>query len=229
MEMLATSLRWIHISAGILALGVAPVAMLTVKGGRAHRRWGKVYYWAMAVVASTAVALAIWRPQIFLALLAVFSFYQAFTGYRALARKRPDQGQGPAAIDWAAALATFAASAALAGLGLARPGASWQRLGVVPVVFGALGMILAGLDIRSFIRPPADRNAWWFAHMGGMLGSYIAAVSAFSVVNFTFLPTAVRWLWPTAVGTPLIALWVTYYKIRFRRAESARVEAASVK
>src|SRR6266852_6457338 len=122
METLITTLRWIHISAGMLALGLAPVAMLTVKGGRAHRRWGKIYFWSMAVVASTAVMLALWRPQIFLALLAVFSFYQAFTGYRALSRKRPAQGQGPLAIDWTAALSTFAASAALAVFGFVRPG-----------------------------------------------------------------------------------------------------------
>ena len=50
-----------------------------------------------------------------------------------------------------------------------------------------------------------------------VLALWIAAVSAFSVVNFTFLPLAVRWLWPTAIGTPLIAVWVTIYKIRFRR------------
>lgn len=226
METFVTTFRWIHIAAGMLALGLAPLALLTAKGGRAHRRWGKIYFWAMAVVASTAVVLALWRPQIFLALLAVFSFYMAFAGYRVLGRKRPDHGQGPRALDWAAALVTFAVSAALVVLGLVRPGASWQRLGIVPVVFGILGTVLSGLDIAKFVRPPADRNAWWFAHMAGMLGSYIATVSAFSVVNFTFLPLAVRWLWPTAIGTPLIALWITVYKIRFRRATGARVEAA---
>jgi hypothetical protein len=207
---------------------LAPLAMLTVKGGRAHRRWGKIYFWSMAVVAVTAVAIALWRPKIFLALLAVFSFYMAFSGYRTLWRKRPTQAQGPAALDWTAALLTFAVSAAMAVLGLVRPGEAWQRLGIVPVVFGGLGMILAGLDIAKFVRPPADRNAWWFAHMGGMLGSYIATVSAFSVVNFTFLPTAVRWLWPTVIGTPLIALWITYYRIRFSRAPTAGVETAPV-
>ena len=92
-----TALRWIHISAGMLALVLAPLAMLTVKGGRAHRRWGTIYFWSMAVVASTAVVLALWRPQIFLALLAVFSFYLAFTGYRVLSRKRPTQGTRPRA------------------------------------------------------------------------------------------------------------------------------------
>lgn len=228
METLVTALRWIHISAGTVALGLAPLAMLTVKGGRAHRLWGKIYFWAMAVVAATAVVIALWRPKIFLALLAVFSFYMAFSGYRALSRKRPMQGEKPTALDWTAALLTFAVGAAMAGLGLIRPGAAWERLGVVPVVFGMLGMILAGLDIGKFMRPPADRHAWWFAHMGGMLGSYIATVSAFSVVNFTFLPTAVRWLWPTVIGTPLIVVWIAYYRIRFRRAPTSRIEAAPV-
>ena len=206
----------------MLALVLAPLAMLTVKGGRAHRRWGKIYFWSMLVVASTAAVLALWRPQIFLALLAVFSFYLAFTGYRALSRKRPTHGERARAGDWAAALVTFAASAALAVLGLVRPGPSWERLGVVPVVFGVLGMVLAGVDLARFARPPADPRAWWFAHMGGMLGSYIAAVSAFSVVNFTFLPTAVRWLWPTALG---ISIWIAY-KVRFRKTAETRAEPA---
>jgi hypothetical protein len=223
MDILITTLRWIHIAAGTLALFVAPAAMLTVKGGRAHRTWGTIYFWSMAVVGATAVALGLWRPQIFLTLVAVFSFYMAFSGYRALRRKRPAQGQGPRVIDWAAAWLTFAVGAALVVLGVLRPGPTWERVGIVPVVFGALGMVLSGLDIRKFLRPPADRNDWWFAHMAGMLGSYIATVSAFSVVNFDFLPIAVRWLWATAIGTPLITIWVRDYKRRFRRGAPAPV------
>src|SRR5438034_2073134 len=85
--------------------------MLTAKGGRTHRRWGKVYFWAMAAVALTAVVLAVWRPVVFLALLAVFSFYSAFSGYRSLFRKRPREGAHASALDWTAAIVTFAASA----------------------------------------------------------------------------------------------------------------------
>ena len=40
MDALIAGVRLIHIAAGMLALGVAPVAMLTVKGGSTHRRWG---------------------------------------------------------------------------------------------------------------------------------------------------------------------------------------------
>src|SRR5437879_3515697 len=150
METLVTTLRWIHISAATLALRLAPLAMLTVEGGRAHRPWCQTYLGSMAVVAATAVVMALWRPQIFLALLAVFSFYQAFTGYRSLSRKRPAQGQGPIALDWTAALVTFAVSAALAVLGPIRPGASWQPLAIVPVVFVVHGVIHASIDLRQF-------------------------------------------------------------------------------
>jgi len=224
-DSLIAGVRWIHILAGTIALFVAPVPMLTAKGGRTHRRWGKVYFRAMAAVALTAVVLAVWRPVVFLALLAVFSFYSAFSGHRALFRKRPREGAHASALDWTSAIVTFAASATLAVLGVLKPSPAWERVGVVPVIFGGVGMVLSGLDLWKFARPRADRNQWWFDHMAGMLGSYIATVSAFSVVNFTFLPTAVRWLWPTAIGTPLVAAWITYYKLRFRRAKPATAPA----
>jgi uncharacterized membrane protein len=46
--------RGVHILLGSLALVIAPLAMLTIKGGRWHRRWGKIYFYAMAGVAFTA-------------------------------------------------------------------------------------------------------------------------------------------------------------------------------
>jgi hypothetical protein len=46
-------------------------------------------------------------------------------------------------------------------------------------------------------------------------GGYIATVTAFSSVNFTFLPSVVSWLWPTVIGTPLIFLLVRRYRTQF--------------
>ena len=216
----------IHVAAGALALVVAPVAMVTAKGGPTHRRWGKVYYWAMAVVALTAVVVDLWRPNPFLALVAVFSFYFAFTGRRVLLHKRPERGERATALDWGAAVAAVIASVGLVVLGVVQPGAVWVKLGTVAVVFGVLGLVFAGLQLRRFARPPAEPARWWFTHMSGMLGSYLAAVTAFSVVNFTFMPTTLRWLWPTLVGTPLIVLWVAYYRRRFQRRRTPEVAAA---
>jgi hypothetical protein len=209
------AVRWMHILAGFTAFFIAPVPLLTAKGGKTHRRWGKIYFWAMAVVAATAMVLALWRPILFLAFIAVFSFYFAFRGYRVLSRKRPLQGEGPRAIDWAAAVLALLGSVALIVLGIVRPSPVWVQLSVVAIVFGVIGVAIAASDLWKFIHPPADQNFWWYAHMGGMIGSYIAAVSAFSVVNFHFLPPAVRWLWPSAIGVPGIFIWVGYYQRRF--------------
>ena len=216
----------IHVAAGTLALVVAPVAMLTAKGGPAHRRWGRVYYWTMGVVALTALVVALWRPNPFLAMVAVFSYYFAFTGRRVLLHKRPDRGERATVLDWGAAVAAAATGVGLVILGIARPGPVWAQLGVVAVVFGGLGLSFAGLHLWRFARPPADPRRWWFAHMTGMLSSYLAAVTAFSVVNLTFLPTTARWLWPTLLGSPLIALWVTYCRRRFARRRTPEAAAA---
>jgi hypothetical protein len=53
-----------------------------------------------------------------------------------------------------------------------------------------------------------------------MLGSYIATVSAFSAVNFHFLPMVIRWLWPSIIGIPGIFLWIGYYRKKFTRSPS---------
>ena len=207
--------RWTHILAGFTAFFIAPVPLLTAKGGKTHRRWGRIYFWAMAVVAATAMVLALWRPILFLAFIAVFSFYFAFRGYRVLSRKSPLQGQGPSAIDWAAAVLAFLGSVALIVMGIVRPSPVWVQLSVVAIVFGVIGVALAASDIWRFMHPPADKNFWWYAHLGGMIASYIAAVTAFSVVNFRLLPTTLRWLWPIAIGVPGIFIWTNYYKRKF--------------
>lgn len=225
MEPTVVAIRGIHIVAGLIALFVAPGAMLTAKGGRAHRRWGKIYFWTMAVVALTAVVLALYRPIVFLALVAVFSFYSAFSGYRSLFRKRPREGEKATMLDWTAALITLAASATLFVFGILKPTPLWARFAAITMVFGLIGVFLSARDLWDFVRLPPDRNAWWFNHMRGMLGSYVATLSAFSAVNFTFLPTTVQWLWPTAVGVPLIVLWATYYRLRFRGTRRAATSA----
>jgi hypothetical protein len=213
--------RIIHIFSGGFGLFVAPGAMLTRKGGLWHRRWGKAYFWSMVVVVLTAVLLALVRFNLFLLLIAVFSFYLAFSGYRVLYRKTPQQRAGIG--DWAASVLMLTGGVGLIGYGiyilLVLQIASF---GIVAIVFGGLGLATAISDIYSFLRPPADKRAWWFSHMSSMLAAYIATVSAFSVVNFHFLPSVVRWLWPTVVGTIGISIWTRYYREKFRLADGAR-------
>lgn len=223
------AVRFLHILAGMLAFFVAPGALMTRKGALWHRRWGKVYFWSMAVVAATAAPMAIYRSNPFLLLVGLFSFYLAFSGYRILSHKRPQAGQGPASMDWLAAGIGFTG-----GLGLLLWGLLTLRtssFGVIALVFGTLGITVSCRDTHRFVHPSTDKRAWLYGHMGNMLGAYIATVSAFSAVNLLFLPPLVRWLWPTAIGVPTLILWIRAYQRKFRisgREESKEIHAAQI-
>src|ERR1700728_3886153 len=83
----------VHITAGAGAFLLAPLALVTAKGGKAHRTWGAIYFWCMTVVAVTALVMALYLPILFLALVAVFSFYSAFVAYRVLGQKAAWKGE----------------------------------------------------------------------------------------------------------------------------------------
>ncbi len=207
----------LHIACGSLAFVLAPIALITAKGGQAHRRWGLVYYYAMAGTAVSAIMMAAYRPVLFLALVAIFSFYNAFLAYRVLEQKGAYKGEPFAQpLDWWAASFTFLASALLAVCGFFRP-ALVQNLGIPSIVFGLLGMRIAGSAMWDYTRKPKEKMFWWYAHLQGMLGSYIAAWTAFLVVTVDPLLHwgVVLWVLPTAIGVPAIALTTAYYKRKF--------------
>jgi uncharacterized membrane protein len=206
----------LHITAGFGAFLLAPVALVTAKGGKTHKKWGMVYLWCMGAVAATALPMAIWFPVLFLALVAVFSFYAAFAGYRVLRLKDLARGGKAEPIDWIAGVVTFCSSALLAWLGAFHPH-KIQVIGVVGVVFGLIGMRLSSSQMISFVRKPKERMFWWYSHLGLFIGSYIAAWSAFSAVTLTrvFGNQWYVWLWPSIVGVPAIVLTTAYYKRKF--------------
>lgn len=217
---------WLHIGAGFIAFFVAPVALATRKGGTTHRKWGKIYFWAMTVSVLSSLLVAAYRPNVFLFLIGIFSFYLAFTGYRALRRKRPLDGQSATTFDWAVASLTLAASLYMIAQGSINLSTFGLRLNPVLILFGVLGVLASGNDLYKFVRFSSDGNAWYFDHMSGMVASYIAAVSAFSVVNFTFLPPLVRWLWPTVIGGSLLTYFITREKLRINATKKAGVAPA---
>ena len=207
----------VHITAGTGAFILAPLALLTAKGGKAHRRWGKIYFYCMSVVAVTAMVMAIYRPILFLALVAIFSFYSAFVAYRLLGQKAAFKGEKVATgLDWFAAVFDFIASAALAGLGAFKP-EMVQNLGIPAMVFGGIGMWIGGNAIWRFTHPPKEKMFWWYGHLQGMIGSYIAAWTAFCVVTIGPRLHGAWWIWlvPTAIGVPAMIATTAYYKRKF--------------
>ncbi len=210
--------RYLHISAGFVGFFMAPAALAVRKGGAAHRRWGRVFFWAMAVAGTTALAGAQHIHSLFLLLTAVFSLYMAGFGYRSLFLKQLAWDARVAAFDWA-----------VAGLGLAvflGTVAYGVRAGNVPVaVFGALGALTAARQLRGYARAGRwTKNQWLLNHISGFMASYIAAVSAFSATSLRFIPFPYNFLWPTLVGIPVIAWW----QRRVRRGRSSQTDALAI-
>lgn len=208
----------LHIVFGFGAFVLAPLALVTAKGGKAHRRWGAIYFWCMAGVASTALIMAIWLPILFLALIAIFSFYTAFGAYRVLEQKAAWKGQSAVgALDWGAVILCFGACAALVLFGIFHPELV-QNLRIPSVVFGAVGIRISSAHIWRFTHPPTEKMFWWYAHLQGMIASYIAAWTAFCLVTLGPLLHGAWWLWlvPISIGLPAILATTAYYRQKFR-------------
>lgn len=203
----------LHAIGGAIALLAGPVAMLARKGRRLHRFSGRVYALAMAVTAISALFLAIATRNLLLLVIAVFSFFLVFSGWRALSQKRLHEGLGARWFDWLAAALTLSFSAGLLAAGVVKGG------DVTALFFGAGGSILAVRQMRQLagrVRP----GEWLIRHVVGMSAAYIATVSAFAVVTLTFLPAPVTFIAPTLIGTPMIAWVVTRLTTSLRRGNS---------
>lgn len=193
----------LHIVAGFAALGAAGLALGSRKGATWHRRAGRVYVLAMLAVSLTAFVLVAARPSIFLLVIAVFSFFLVFTGWRAGALRdgRPRLADHLAG---AAMALTGAGMLGLGALGLAGGGGAQP---VILLVFGSIGLTLALADWRDWHAGPVTGTARIARHLTRMLAGATATLTAAVVVNLSFLPDLVIWLLPTALITPLIFWW----------------------
>jgi uncharacterized membrane protein len=224
METLYTYARLLHILSGMTAFFVAPIALVASKGGKTHKIWGTVFFRAMVLVAISAIPMVIYHPNLFLFLVAIFSFHLSLYGYRSVQRHRAFNAEKRARIDlWIASVAMLCYASFIAWGISVFAGSGNQAFGYIAIIFGIIGMRLSIREFKAFRKPPADKMQWWFDHMQGMIGSYIATLSAFSAVNFYFLPDILRWLWPTLLGTPLLILWERYYKKKFSGASNQKL------
>jgi len=207
----------IHIAGGTAALISGLISMLTRKGGKAHTRSGKIYFWGMTCVFISAVVLSLAKDNIFLFLVGFFSYYLTVRGYRILYLKNLPNGQKATAIDW-----IITGVAALFIIGLVAWGIflliAGYSMGVVAIVFAFIGSLFLRKDILQFARPPKEKMHWWYGHISSMGGSYISAFTAFIVTNIQIPQYQwVLWLLPSVIGTILITRTIRYYKARFNK------------
>ena len=192
----------IHILAGTIALLCAAMAVSSEKGKKLHVLSGRTYFWCMVAIFLTAIPMSIITSNIFLFLIAIFSFYLAFAGMR-FARNR----KGVATtLDW-----IIVSLMILSGVGM------WILTAIyftnnnsqyIPLlVFGFLAIALGYADFRSYKNKTATGKKRLSRHLTNMMGGTIAVITAVLVVNVDLEPAWVWWVLPTALITPVIFWW----------------------
>lgn len=218
MENVYIAARYLHIVAGIIAFFVAPVALLARKGGYTHIVWGKIFFWAIILVAFTALPMTLYHPNMFLFLISIFSVHLSLSGYRASITRKAKDFHKSKLIDKSIATGTLVVYLLLISWGIfIIYNTENAAFGYIAIVFGIVGLRFSITQLNSLKKSSANKMDWWFKHMQGMVGAYIATVSAFSAVNFYFLPPVIRWLWPTILGSIGLYIWESYYKKKFKK------------
>lgn len=199
------TLLLVHIFAGFTALTAATVATLTKTLNLAHQ-WqvysGTAFFWSTVVIFLTAIPLSLIRPNTFLFLIAILSFYFALAGWRYATYRRGSARP----LDWgSASVMAFAAGIMIIfGVFLL---SHRNTNGITMIIFGGIGAALSIADLRTLQQGGAKGPERIARHLTMMLAGAIATITAFVVTNFAIEPEFILWLAPTAVITPIIVVW----------------------
>lgn len=206
-------IRDIHAIAGAI-VGISGLLQIILrKGGSLHRILGNIYFYSWFVIVGTGAVLG----SLLITLFGVFGWYMAFTGYRFGRRKNSKSNSFDKIIIVAGML--FALSTLIWGAYILILGNI--TFGIVSVFFGAIFSFLCYQDINEFILGKPIRRLsehplqWYFEHFGRMLISYIAAMTAFSVINKVFGVVLLDWILPTFIGTAIIIILNRRYTKKF--------------
>ena len=213
METIFTILLIIHIIAGSIGLLTGTINIIKKKGDKAHKNAGKFFFYSMLINGFAGLIMSLIHRNDFLLIVAVFSIYMVATGQRFLSLKQLHKEQKPKAIDWILTytMLVFAFLFITYGSYLL---INKVNFGIVLLVFGVVSCLMAIKDIKVYKGNIKEKNYWLLLHIQRMVGSYIAALTAFIVVNNHFLPGIVGWLLPTVIFTPLIVKWTKQYRVQ---------------
>lgn len=204
METFVTILIIIHASVGGIGFITGPGALMVQKGGKLHRTFGKIFYWAMIVAASLSLVVSNMpkHESFFLFTIGIFTLYMVLSGRRFLALKGLHKDQKASTFDWALAIIMTIGVGFMIGYGI--KWTSTNILGIALIVFALLALRYVVSSVLLFMKKNVKPNSWLIEHIGRMIGANIAAFTAFLVVNNLNLPPLVAWLSPTIVFVPLI-------------------------
>lgn len=200
----------IHVIAGFSALVLGAAAIFFKKKTAKHKPLGRYYFYAMSIIFVTGVFLSVMHEKLFLFFISFFTYYSTIVAYRAIVLKNDPAELLDKLVDIIAGLTN--ASLLLFGIYVMIRNQSSTAL--IPMVFGIIGLAGVNANIKRYYRPAIRPTEWLERHIGNMLGSYIGAITAFTV-NQAWkygVPDIISWLGPTIILVPVIIMEIRKMK-----------------
>jgi uncharacterized membrane protein len=213
MEIAEILIYYIHAPLGGIALLTGGIALIVKKGNRLHKKSGKVFFYSMILSANAALIISILpnHESPFLFSIGVFSSYFLLTGLRSLNYKHKGVSLKTDKIIAYLILITGICM-------ILYPIILYSKLNIILTVFGVVGLVFGIKDLRLFKDRNRLRKSWLKLHLGKMIGGYIAAVTAFFVVN-QVLPGIWNWFVPGIIG----GLYITYWMIKMNKKKTVPI------
>ena len=227
-ELLGTISLYIHIIAGASTLITGPIAIFyNFKNPKKHRIVGKTFFYAMFVVAVTAIFGFFKHPDLvffqFLLGIALLVLAGIFRGVRSIFLMN-----GSRVLPFDFAYTVLLGLNGLYMLGMSAWHFNAGTMIAFPILFGVFGfMSLADtrMNWRVFTKPRLlHRLDWMRLHAGTMIGAFTASTTAFTVNAAHFLPWWAQWFGPTLLLLPLQIYFGK--KLRVMRDKALTVSAA---
>lgn len=189
------------------------------KGNKTHKTLGWIYFFCMTWIAcSSLLSMLFFRFYLLLFAIAIFTFHLVYSGVSAIRIKRTRKIKKQ---DFLVAWLTLGF-----GLILVASAIYWlinKQTGLA-ILSGVFGCFIAWSGVGDLLIYKKIHQQkpmwWWFHHMRGMLGSYIAAFTAFLVQNSEHLSAGpyilLVWFGPGVIGGFGIAWWSKYYRNKFK-------------
>ncbi len=160
----------------------------------------------MLVVSSSALVLAILHNIPFLFAVGIFSGYMNITGYAILRQKRRGLLNQTGLLERATSVLMLLFSLYLLGYGVYILFQS-DYFGLVFIFFAQSSFRMLWQDWRLFKQQGVTPSTWLVIHLTRMIGTSIAAYTAFLVVNSSSRVSLLGWFLPTLLGVPIIVYW----------------------
>ena len=194
-------LLYIHIFSGFLSLLIAYSLLFIKKGNKLHKKLGMIYVYGMTTIFLTALPMSLLgEVNVFLFVVAIFSFYLAFSGFRQGRSREGAKNKIDKALSFFILLAALGLFFLAITLFLSN-----DTMWITATLFGTLSLVFGIRDqirFRSIKKPNYyDRTN---LHLILMLSATIATTTAFWVTVDFFTEDWLNWVSPNFVLVPVI-------------------------